>query len=148
MYFSSYFLAVFSCMLMTFYSVLFGFLSVYLYYKSCRFVAYGYQVLSIYQIIYIAVYFKLVVASVQSYSKTTTIFTHPFHVYVFCHYFLLLYLCLYPLICCCNYTWSSYFRLLTSVLALVDLLLWLFAFVSENSSISYIFLLVFLNSSS
>ena len=53
-----YSLAVF-CTLMTFCSVMFGFLSIYFLYIYCRFLICCYHVLCIYQGMFIAVYFQL-----------------------------------------------------------------------------------------
>ena len=66
--------ALVSCMLMPFYSV-FWFLSLYLVYVSCRFLGFGYRMLRIYQAMFIAFYFNLMVFEVWTHYKITTVFT-------------------------------------------------------------------------
>ena len=99
-------------MLMIFYSVVFGFISFHFLFISCRFVVCSYQVLRIYQAMFIAVHFKLMVTKFEHILKPVQ-FLLTFSMFMFLSLFFNVCACvgMYPLIYCCNYTWSSYFCL-------------------------------------
>lgn len=92
---------LFSCMLMTFCSAVFGFLFISCI-KSYRFLVCSYHVLHIYQARFIAAYPSCWLLKFEHIPKPLLFLLTPTH--LFLSYFYFFCLCIYPLIYCCDYT--------------------------------------------
>ena len=84
---------------------------------SCIFLVWGYNVLHIYQAMFIEVYFKFI-HKLKHVLKALTFWLTPFT--FFCHCFLLLFcVCVYPIVYCSDCMWYFSSSLLIFALALV-----------------------------